>query len=130
MSGDASPPDDADTACLTMLAGTTSTWRPAAVARTVADEVLEGDIERIELPFEPATFDILIAAEVLEHLVDPWAVTKRLTRLVKPGGRIYIGTPNVAHVSVIRMLLANRCYDLHCQIAILLIFYNNSSVRI
>ena len=82
--------------------------KSAAVARTRVDEIVEGDVERLELPFAPASFDVLIAAEVLEHLIDPWTQAARLARFVRPGGRVYIGTPNVAHISVIRMLLANR----------------------
>ncbi len=82
--------------------------KAAAQARKVADEVIEGDIEKLDLPLQAASFDTLIAAEVLEHLVDPWTAMKRLATLVRPGGRIYLGTPNVAHISVIRMLLANR----------------------
>ena len=82
--------------------------KSAAVARTVADEVHEGDVEKIDLPFATDSFDALIAGEVLEHLIDPWSAMKKLVAFVKPGGRIYVGTPNVAHMSVLRMLIANR----------------------
>lgn len=82
--------------------------KSAAVARSIADEVHEGDVEKIDLPFDAGAFDVLVAGEVLEHLVDPWAAMKKLAAFVKPGGRIYVGTPNVAHMSVLRMLIANR----------------------
>lgn len=43
------------------------------------------------LPFADATFDRIVAAEVLEHLPDPAATLREVRRLLKPGGR-FIGT--------------------------------------
>lgn len=80
----------------------------AAVARTNADQVIVGNVESIELPFAPETFDVVIMSEVLEHLIDPWRVLKRLHPLVKNGGLLYASSPNVAHTSTLRMLLRNR----------------------
>lgn len=50
-------------------------------------------------PFEtviaPASLDAVFCLDVLEHLVDPWAVVKRVSPLLAPGGRLYISLPNV-----------------------------------
>ena len=43
-------------------------------------------------------FDCLVAADVLEHLVDPWTRARRATsRLLEPGCRAIVSLPNVAH---------------------------------
>jgi SAM-dependent methyltransferase len=83
---------------------------PAAAekARPRLSEVLVGNIETMELPFEPETFDALILSEVLEHLVDPWEVVARLSRLLRPGGLVFASSPNVSHYKIIRELFRGR----------------------
>jgi SAM-dependent methyltransferase len=85
----------------------------AEEARLVLDEVIEADLETLTLPFPPESFDVLIASEVLEHLFDPSAALKRISLLIKPGGLLYASSPNVAHHSVLRMLLGNRWDYMH-----------------
>ena len=68
-------------------------------------QVIIGDIEKIELPFEDNAFDVLILSEVLEHLVDPWKVLRKLNRYIKPGAIILASSPNVSHYRIILMLL-------------------------
>ena len=80
----------------------------AAQARRALSDVVGGDVEKIALPFEADSFDALILSEVLEHLVDPWAVLRRLAPLVRRGGCVYASSPNVAHWRVVRELLAGR----------------------
>jgi hypothetical protein len=48
---------------------------------------------------------VLIAGEVLEHLVDPWVALKRLRRFLRPDALAMASSPNVPHHSTIRMLL-------------------------
>ena len=81
---------------------------PAAEARTRLDQVIVGNIERLELDLAEKSFDILILSEVLEHLVDPGTVLQKLRRFLKPGAIILAGSPNVCHHSVVRMMLAGR----------------------
>jgi SAM-dependent methyltransferase len=81
---------------------------PAADAEQKMDRVIVGDVESLDLPFEPGTFDVLLLSEVLEHLRDPWAVLRKLHGLLKPGAQVIAGSPNVAHHSIIRMLLRGR----------------------
>ena len=86
----------------------------AVVARTRLSEVHVGDIEKMPLPFESASFDALIISEVLEHLVDPWAVLLRLAPLIRPGGLVFASSPNISHHKVIRSLIRGR-WDLADQ---------------
>ena len=44
-----------------------------------------------------APFDCLVAADVLEHLVDPWSVLAASTDLLAPGGTAVVSLPNVAY---------------------------------
>ncbi len=45
-------------------------------------------------------FDVILAMDVLEHLVDPWACVVALERHLRPGGVLIASIPNVAHFSV------------------------------
>ena len=68
-------------------------------------QVVVGNVEELELPWRPETFDALIMSEVLEHLVDPWAVLRKIHPLLKPKALVFASSPNVAHYRVLRMLL-------------------------
>lgn len=81
---------------------------PAARARACLTEVRVGDIETMELPDPPESYDAVIASEVLEHLADPWHVVERLARLLKPGGVFMSSSPNVAHHRILRELAKGR----------------------
>lgn len=69
----------------------------AAAARL--DRVLCADLaelaSRPDLYEELGGFDCLIAADVLEHLVDPWTVLRAFAALLEPGGRAIVSLPNV-----------------------------------
>ena len=79
---------------------------PAAEARTRLHEVVTADVETVALPFAEDDFDVLILSEVLEHLRDPGRVLTQLRRHLKPGALVLSGSPNVAHHSVVRMIVA------------------------
>jgi 2-polyprenyl-3-methyl-5-hydroxy-6-metoxy-1,4-benzoquinol methylase len=66
---------------------------------------LEGSIEKVDLPFEENTIDVILCLDVLEHLVDPWAVVSRLHTLLKPGGMLICSIPNVRNFRVVLPLL-------------------------
>jgi GT2 family glycosyltransferase/glycosyltransferase involved in cell wall biosynthesis/2-polyprenyl-3-methyl-5-hydroxy-6-metoxy-1,4-benzoquinol methylase len=82
----------------------------ASAARERCDEVLEGDIGQLLVSgaFEGRVFDVVIAADVLEHLVDPWSVVRGLRTLLAPGGVVLASIPNVTHASVILEMCAGR----------------------
>jgi len=80
----------------------------AEVARGRLTRVIVGDVENLDLSSLQARFDAIIISEVLEHLTQPWETVRRLALCMRPGGRIYASSPNVAHWQVIRSLLAGR----------------------
>ncbi len=77
----------------------------AREAARVLHRVVCGDFERVEIG---GAFDVVLATELLEHLVDPLAFFARARRLLRPGGRIVLSTPNVGHHSIVEALLAGR----------------------
>ncbi len=53
-------------------------------------------------------YDVVLFMNVLEHLEDPWEVIGGARKVLKPGGSVKVVVPNVAHVSILRRLLAGR----------------------
>jgi ubiquinone/menaquinone biosynthesis C-methylase UbiE len=56
------------------------------------ERVQQGDLER--LPFADATFDVALLNEVLEHVPDDSAALREVLRVIRPGGRLLIFSPN------------------------------------
>ena len=50
------------------------------------------------LPFPDGHFDFVFGVEGIEHLQNPWLYVKELCRVLKPGGRLFITTPNTFSV--------------------------------
>jgi len=44
-------------------------------------------------PLKDAYFDLAICCSVLEHVAKPWVFAANLTRLIRPGGRLYMSVP-------------------------------------
>jgi 2-polyprenyl-3-methyl-5-hydroxy-6-metoxy-1,4-benzoquinol methylase len=68
----------------------------AADARGRLDDVVEGDVAAVlSEPGGLGSFDCVIAADVLEHLADPWAALRHAVSLLEPGGSAVVSLPNV-----------------------------------
>ena len=76
-----------------------------AAARPICDEVVCADIETYALERWTQRFDVVLCADVLEHLVEPTRVLARLRDVLKPAGFLVASIPNVAHWSI-RLRLA------------------------
>ena len=77
-------------------------------AQAFCEQVLLGDVETMDLPLEPGSFDVVLLGDVIEHLRDPVDTLRRLRRFLRPGGRLVLSTPNVANWAIRLSLLAGR----------------------
>ena len=69
---------------------------------------MQGALEDPVLPFEADAFDLVVLADVLEHLADPLAALRRAAGWCRPGGAVLISVPNVAHWVARLTLLRGR----------------------
>jgi 2-polyprenyl-3-methyl-5-hydroxy-6-metoxy-1,4-benzoquinol methylase len=54
---------------------------------------IQGDLNDVT-PMPAASFDLIVAAEVIEHLENPRAVAREWFRLLRTGGSLVLSTPN------------------------------------
>jgi SAM-dependent methyltransferase len=59
-----------------------------------AARVLRGDATR--LPLKTASIDMVVSFETIEHVPDASALVSEIRRVLKPGGRLVLSTPNRA----------------------------------
>jgi 2-polyprenyl-3-methyl-5-hydroxy-6-metoxy-1,4-benzoquinol methylase len=56
-------------------------------------------------------YDLILLLDVLEHLSDPTATLRNISKLLATGGQIIVSVPNIAHWSVSVPLLFQRRFD-------------------
>ncbi len=71
------------------------------------------NVETSTFPFDDASFDVVIFCEVIEHLlIDPLVALAEIKRVLKPGGKLVLSTPNVARLeNVARLAAGANLYD-------------------
>jgi len=75
------------------------------------DEVvfLPADLDGGRLPLDDDSVDVAAAVEVIEHLENPRALVRELTRITRPGGWVVVTTPNqLSALSLLALLLKGR----------------------
>lgn len=58
----------------------------------------QSDLNR-DLPVKSGLFDYCVSLETIEHLENPWHFVRQLARLLKPGGRLILSTPNIGYLT-------------------------------
>lgn len=62
------------------------------VAKKCVTKRVVGSI--LEMPFDDNTFDYVISSEVIEHTPAPYLAIREIYRVLKPGGKMVLSTPN------------------------------------
>jgi 2-polyprenyl-3-methyl-5-hydroxy-6-metoxy-1,4-benzoquinol methylase len=78
-------------------------------ARPIYDRFYQVDVDSFEFP-DRDEYDLIIFADVLEHLREPAAVLRRCRSALKRDGKIIVSVPNVANL-VIRLNLLLGYFD-------------------
>jgi 2-polyprenyl-3-methyl-5-hydroxy-6-metoxy-1,4-benzoquinol methylase len=83
---------------------------PSATAIALAgkryDAAVIGTIEDAELPeLGGERFDVIVAADVLEHLVDPWKALQKLRSWSAPGATLAVSVPNLRYYRLVGNLV-------------------------
>ncbi len=66
--------------------------RKLRCARRFGRPLVRGSLRA--LPFRDAAFDCVVCSQVIEHLPREWPVLEELARVLAPGGRLVLGTPD------------------------------------
>ena len=64
-----------------------------------------------KLPFEDASLDYIVLAEVIEHLRNPYQVMQELNRVLRPGGKLVLSTPNILNLRSRIRFLFEGCWE-------------------
>jgi len=78
------------------------------VAATRIDRVVCTRLEDLDLAaqgFQPGEFDCLIAADILEHLVNPWDALVRVKPFLAPNALVLASIPNARNLALVANLL-------------------------
>jgi 2-polyprenyl-3-methyl-5-hydroxy-6-metoxy-1,4-benzoquinol methylase len=77
-------------------------------ARPYCRKVYEGDLNTMASIGITGEYDVIVAADVLEHLLEPELVLSQLKARLKKGGLLIVSVPNIANIYIRISLLAGR----------------------
>ncbi len=80
----------------------------AAEAQSKLDKVFVGSIEDGTLLLPEGFFDCVVFNDVLEHLVNPWAVLTSIKMFMQPDAYVVASIPNVRYFDNIKQLLKHK----------------------
>ena len=104
----------------------------AAVARRHFDVLFETSIDDALTQMQGQKFDCIVFNDVLEHLVDPWAVLRSVKPLMAENGRVVASIPNMRFWPVLNALFLHGSWD-YADAGVLdrthLRFFTRSTIR-
>ncbi|MHB1078864.1 MAG: class I SAM-dependent methyltransferase [Prosthecobacter sp.] len=104
--------------CQGILTGADILPRPAWLPESIG--WIQTDLNQ-SVNLNERSFDIIVSTEVIEHLENPRAVAREFARLLRPGGRVVLTTPNQESIRSFVSLLVighfvafqDSCYPAH-----------------
>lgn len=86
--------------------------RGNAFAEKYGLKIVKCDIETEALPFRDEQFDLVVFNEVFEHLrINPIRTLREINRVLAPGGKLILSTPNVYAIGNLYLFLRGRSID-------------------
>ena len=73
----------------------------AALARERGVDIIEGDIIQVSLDIPESSFDCVIFPDILEHIIDPVKVMRRVLPKLRENGTVIVSVPNFRHYRVL-----------------------------
>jgi 2-polyprenyl-3-methyl-5-hydroxy-6-metoxy-1,4-benzoquinol methylase len=87
--------------------------------RRARRRVADLDVRRLPIvgawPLADASFDMVWAGEVIEHVVDTAAWLSELRRVLRSGGRLVLSTPDHGRLTLLGLALRPRAFDAHFE---------------
>lgn len=81
----------------------------ALIAKQFCDDVIIQDVEQIrDLAYPDDYFDVVVLADILEHLKNPDKVLLCLRKYLNPKGDIIVSLPNIARIDIRLKLLFGK----------------------
>ncbi len=82
----------------------------ASLARGFYRDFFQADLERVRLPelLAGRRYQVIVCADIIEHLRDPGALLRQLPALLEPAGRVLLSVPNVSYCGVLGELLEGK----------------------
>ena len=77
--------------------GTEFTDRAMEVCRSKGIHMVKGSLQTVH--FDPSYFDVITSFEVIEHINNPREEAALMAKLLRPGGLLYVTTPNFNSLS-------------------------------
>lgn len=82
---------------------------PSAIEKAApfCESILQVDLNAEDWPMQldSKRFDVVVAADVLEHLYNPWQTLEQMATLVNENGYLVISLPHIGHASVIACII-------------------------
>ncbi|MBN9133059.1 MAG: glycoside hydrolase family 99-like domain-containing protein [Nitrosospira multiformis] len=72
------------------------------------DRIIQVDLNSIDwqkLLVDIGRFDVVVAADVLEHLYDPWSALQNIVQFLSPDGYAVVSLPHIGHGAIMSCLL-------------------------